>query len=259
MQPVESTLSIDINCDLGEAKDEVGRLKDAQIMPYLSSCNIACGGHAGDLESAQISIENALKHQLKLGAHPSYPDKQYFGRRSLKLTDNELFQSLRTQLEMIIEAAAKKNTKLHHLKFHGALYNDLEKNSDLCQKIADFLAEEYHELAVYGLANGALQKACSERQLRFAAEGFIDRSYQSSGQLTPRSQANAVFTDRAQCISQAVKLARGKPLQTACGHQLVLIVDTLCLHGDNSQALTIARAIHQALIDEGIMLNHQVV
>ena len=250
-------ITIDINCDLGEGNNSTDSRRDALLMPYLSSCNIACGGHAGDSESMQTAIKDARQHQLKIGAHPGYPDKEHFGRRSLELPDNQLFDSLGIQLDSIIEVAAKQDTELHHLKFHGALYNDLEKNPELCQKIADFIAKEYCHLAVYGLAGGLFQSACHQRQLRFVAEGFIDRGYQASGQLTPRSQPNAVFTDSKQCAAQAITLARGEPLQTSDGHWLELTVDTLCLHGDNRQALAIAKTLYQMLTREGIGLNRE--
>lgn len=241
---MNNTFTIDINCDLGEGATIEDINNDALLMPYLSSCNIACGGHAGNRETVEYSIKNALKHELKIGAHPGYPDRDNFGRSSLGLSANEIVESLRQQLDLFLEAVNKNNTRLNHIKLHGALYNDVEKDYQLADAIADYLVESFSGIAIYGLAQGYFHNLCKDKKLNFIPEGFMDRRYQTDGTLLARTETGAVITQNNHCIQQAIALAKNKPVVSSTGALISPKVETICLHGDNENALAIVRELH---------------
>lgn len=247
-----NTFTIDINCDLGEGNTLAAADNDALLMPYLSSCNIACGGHAGSLETIEQAIKNALHHQLKIGAHPGYPDQENFGRQSLDLSAKEIVASLQQQLNLFSGVLNSHNTSLHHIKLHGALYNDVEKHNQLAAVIADYLVESFPEIKVYGLAQGNFQKVCEDKKLIFVAEGFMDRRYQTNGTLLSRTEPDAVLTQVKQCVQQAIAFAKGQPVVSSTGALISPRVETVCLHGDNENALTIVRELHQEFANHNI-------
>jgi UPF0271 protein len=251
---MNNTFTIDINCDLGEGLTLADAHQDALLMPYISSCNIACGGHAGNLETIEAAINSALQHQLKIGAHPGYPDKTHFGRSSSVLSAIEIVESLRQQIDLFVDVANKKNTTLNHIKLHGALYNDVEHNRELANVIADYIVKDFPDIHIYGLAQGQFQNICEDKGLKFIAEGFMDRRYQPDGKLTPRSESHAVITDDEHCIQQALALAKMQAIETSSGEFITPGVETICLHGDNENALTIASRLFQALADNGVVV-----
>jgi 5-oxoprolinase (ATP-hydrolysing) subunit A len=249
---MKSAITIDINCDLGEGCTPADGDNDALLMPYLSSCNIACGGHAGNLETIDYAINNALQHQLKIGAHPGYPDQDNFGRSSLGLSTNKTVESLRQQFDLFLGVVNKNNATLNHIKLHGSLYNDVEQNIELADAIADYLIEMFPDINVYGLAQGHFQKVCENKNLNFIPEGFMDRRYQTDGTLMPRTETGAVITQDNQCIQQAIALAKNQPIVSSTGALISPTVKTICLHGDNENALTIARDLYQELANNDI-------
>lgn len=249
-----NVLTIDINCDLGEGQTPAEGENDALLMPYISSCNIACGGHAGSLETIEIAIRNALQHQLKVGAHPGYPDPANFGRNSSPLSVNEIVESLRQQLALFQSVVNKNNASLNHIKLHGALYNDVERDRELADVIADYFFTDFPDTHIYGLAQGHFQQVCEAKNLNFIPEGFMDRRYQPDGKLTPRSELHAIITQNEHCIQQAIALAKKQAIETSSGEFISLSVETICLHGDNENALTIARHLHQELAAHGIVV-----
>ncbi len=242
---MNNAITIDINCDLGEGSLPIDVDNDALLMPYLSSCNIACGGHAGNLETIETTIKKALHHQLKIGAHPGYPDQNNFGRSSSGLSASEVVESLRQQLDLFLEVVNKNNTTLNHIKLHGALYNDVEHDRELADVIVDYFIESFSHISVYGLAQGQFQNICEDKKLNFIPEGFMDRRYQTNGTLSPRTETGAVLTEDKQCIQQAIALARNQPIVSSTGALISPKVETICLHGDNENALPIIRELHQ--------------
>lgn len=252
MNKTNSALTIDINCDLGEGSTLPDCDKDALLMPYLSSCNIACGGHAGNVETVETSIKNAITHKLKIGAHPSYPDQENFGRDSLNLSADKVIVSLREQLELFVSALNKNNTTLHHIKLHGALYNDVEKDFDLANAVADFFVNSFPDITIYGLAQGQFQSICEDKNLNFVPEGFIDRRYETEVSLLSRAEPGAVISENNQCIQQALAFAKGQPIVSSTGALLSPKVETICLHGDNENALLIAKALHHEFENNAI-------
>ncbi|TQV89809.1 5-oxoprolinase subunit PxpA [Aliikangiella coralliicola] len=239
--------TIDINCDLGEGNSAEDCEKDARLMPFISSCNIACGGHAGNEKTILISLLNASKHQLNIGAHPGYPDKKNFGRVSMSINVTELESTIYQQLNLITEIAEQQSIQLNHVKLHGALYNDVEKSSELATRVATLIKSQFAKLKIFGLAGGKLQQASHEIGVEFVAEGFMDRAYLANGQLAPRSIAGAVLEDEQTSIRQAVALAAQKPIQTIENKTIHPKVDTICLHGDNPRALSIIKNLADAL------------
>ncbi|MEM1379984.1 MAG: LamB/YcsF family protein [Pseudomonadota bacterium] len=239
--------SIDLNADVGE-----GYPFDAELMQVVSSCSIACGGHVGDDQSISETLDLAKQHGVSAGAHPSYPDPDGFGRRSNFSSGEVLEQSLAAQLNRAVSIAEKVGWPLRHLKPHGALYNEAARSERLAQIILKS-ALSYEIPAVMGPPQSMLSACASEAGLTYIEEGFIDRQYTPSGQLLRRSEPGAVLGSIEERLQQAEALATGAPLQ--CGDQwLQLSVKTLCLHGDDQQAVETARAVRRHLEAAGIKI-----
>jgi 5-oxoprolinase (ATP-hydrolysing) subunit A len=249
--------TIDINCDLGEGDNATDCDHDRSLMPYLSRCNIACGGHAGNQQTMTLSLKNAKQFQLQAGAHPSYPDRNNFGRVSLKLAFNELAKSLIAQIKSLQSIAQSEEVLLTHIKFHGALYNDIENDEVLAKNIAHFCQSHYPNLSVLGLTNGWLHKYCQQLNLKFIAEGFMDRRYKNNGKLSPRSAPGSVIKNTEKAIQQAIALAKGDPIKSIEGDELTLKVDSICLHGDNPNANAIAEQLISAFKQQQIQVFNQ--
>jgi UPF0271 protein len=227
--------TIDLNADLGE-----GDPYDAELLKIVSSCNIACGGHAGDEVSMRATIASAIANGVAIGAHPSYPDRDGFGRRCGYLAGDELRTSLIRQIRALIAVAAKLGATPAHVKPHGALYNDAVNNRELADIIASAVFETMPGAALVGLPNSELQNAAEHGALKFVAEGFVDRAYRGDGQLVPRSVPGAVHDSLELVLPQAVSLV-GK-------------VDTLCIHGDTPGAADVAKAVREELEKLGVTI-----
>ena len=224
---------IDLNADLGE-----GEPHDVELLAIVSSCNIACGGHAGDDSSMRETIAAAIANNVAIGAHPSYPDRAGFGRRSAYLGGDELRVSLFEQINALISAAEEQGATLTHVKPHGALYNDAVNDRELADLVAGCVAATVPGAAFVGLPDSEMQRAAYRHSLHFVAEGFIDRAYQDDGQLVPRSEPGAVHKSLELILPQAVSLV-GK-------------VDTLCIHGDTPGAVEAAAAVRDVLEKQGV-------
>ena len=227
------TSVIDLNADLGE-----GYPYDAELLAIVSSCNIACGGHAGDADSMRATVAAASANGVAVGAHPSYPDRDGFGRRSVYSRGPELRESLIEQISALKSIAAEQGVTLTHVKPHGALYNDAVNDRELADLVVDAIAVSVPDAAFVGLPDSEMQSAASARSLTFVAEGFIDRAYLANGQLVPRSLPGAVHKSLELVIPQAISLV-GK-------------VDTLCIHGDTPGAAESAAAVRDELLQQGI-------
>ena len=250
----KSSKAIDINCDLGEGDNEHDCVLDAQLMPYISRCNIACGAHAGNELTMNLSVQNAKAHNLNIGAHPGYPDKENFGRLSLALSIEELEQSLTQQLNRFEFWLKKNGAKLAHIKFHGALYNDIELDYELAFAVTQFCKKHYPDLRLLGLANGNLSIACKNIGFGYIAEAFMDRAYCENGKLVPRKQKNAVHSDKSTVVEQAFSIVSRQLVNTINGDKIKIIADSICLHGDNPNALTIAKSVYKTLQEAGIRI-----
>ncbi len=225
--------AIDLNADLGE-----GDPYDAELLAIVSSCNIACGGHAGDEDSMRATIAAAISNDVAIGAHPSYPDREGFGRCSGYSTGDELRASLIAQIHALILVAREQEATLAHVKPHGALYNDAVNDLELAELVVSCVASAAPGAAFVGLPGSEMQEAAARHALNFIAEGFVDRAYQEDGQLVPRSQPDAVHKSLDLVLPQATSLV-GK-------------VDTLCIHGDTPGAAEVAAAVRDALEKQGV-------
>lgn len=241
------TITIDINCDLGESVDPKQWERDALLMPYISSCNVACGGHAGNEQSIQASVRNAFSHNLAIGAHPSYPDKENFGRRSITIDNKALRHTISEQITRVLRACESQHTMLRHVKPHGALYNDAAKDLQLATLIAEEVARITPEAKLMGLAESEMYEAAQKVGVDFIHEGFMDRNYQRDKTLVPRTEKNALHSSLEESLNQALHFALGEPISTAENVELNIIVDSICLHGDNPNALSIAKQLFERL------------
>ncbi len=239
--------TIDLNADLGE-----GDAYDAELLRVVSSCNIACGGHAGDTESIAATIREAIANGVSIGAHPSYPDREGFGRSSGFLSGEPLRAALRSQLATFCRVADELGATITHVKPHGALYTDAVADAALADIIADAVSAVPQQPLLVGQPGTRLESAAREHGLGFVAEAFVDRSYQANGQLVPRSQPGAVHSDIASIQRQAVQLAMHGEVTALDGSTVSVRADTLCIHGDTPGAAAAARAVRDALEKEGV-------
>ena len=231
-------MNIDINCDMGE---NIGN--DADIMPYITSANIACGFHAGDSKSMQIMVRLAKKHGVGIGAHPSWLDVEGFGRNEMSLPYDDVEALILYQIGALAAIAKAEGTELRHVKPHGALYNQAAQNRLLADAVAGAVKRFSGELILVGLAGSGLIEGGIEAGLRVVSEGFPDRNYNSDGTLKSRKSEGAIIESPEEVAAHAVKLAQDGIL---IGDQRVK-VDTLCLHGDNVYAMQNVRLVRDAL------------
>ncbi|VAV99242.1 Lactam utilization protein LamB [hydrothermal vent metagenome] len=236
---------IDLNADLGEDETPEGIARDLAMMDIISSCNIACGGHAGSPENMRLILKAAKASGVSAGAHPSYPDRKNFGRVSINIAPDDLEKSLRQQLDIITAAARALGSALTHLKPHGALYNDAQDDEELSGLLINLAAK--YRLKLVGMDHSTLQKMTDTRGVEFISEAFIDRRYLSNGRLTPRSFNGAVIASEKDRLEQGVSLAQGKEILDNSGTGIFISAQTLCLHSDSEGALETAAAMKAAL------------
>lgn len=239
------TQTIDLNADLGEMPESQDR--DIAILDIVSSCNIACGGHAGSADSMATMLAAAKARGVAAGAHPSYPDRANFGRQSIDITPDALADSIVQQLTAYAEAARDAGHAVHHVKPHGALYNDMADDIDLAMAVAHACAQVFPGAALVGLAGSAVRRAAQAAGLPFIAEAFVDRRYTPRARLLSRSEPGAVLADPLERADQAVALATGAAIVASDGSALTIRAGSLCLHSDSEAALESASAIRAAL------------
>jgi UPF0271 protein len=244
---------IDLNGDIGES-DALRRVgDDAALIPLLSSANIACGAHAGDEEGMRRCIALCLEHGVVIGAHPSYPDREGFGRRRMQLDESLLQDCIQTQLGVLARHAQSAGTRLAHVKPHGALYNVAAVEAALARTVAGAVYGFDASLVLVGLAGSCLLQAGREVGLRVRAEGFADRRYAADGTLVARSDSRALIEDADEAVAQALRMLEGEVLSVV-GSRLPIAVDTICLHGDGPHAATFAVELRARLQAAGISI-----
>lgn len=232
-------LEININADLGEMAGQ-----DGAIMPYLFSCNIATGGHIGNVESMTKTIELALKNHVKIGAHPSYPDTKNFGRVRPEISDSALKESLKNQLHNFYELAAKVKTEVHHIKPHGALYHDVVNDENKSALFLSVLDELGLRTSIYSLKNGFLHEF-GQKKHKIFFEAFIDRRYKSDLNLVNRKENHALIIEAHEVWEQLESMHYHQKVKVEAGNFVPLKADTYCLHGDHPNALEILQYIYQ--------------
>lgn len=242
-------MNIDLNCDMGEG---VGN--DAAIMPFISSANIACGYHAGDETTMKQTIQLALQHNVHIGAHPSFFDKENFGRKEMDCTASEIFVLVLTQIKLLDAIAKTFGAKLHHVKPHGALYNMSAKDISIAKTIAAAVKDFDPHLILFGLSGSHSIQQAKELGLKTASEVFADRTYQGDGSLTPRSQPGALIENADAAVKQALQMIKEKTVMATTGKKIPIIADTICIHGDGKHAVEFAQKIHSTIEKEGIKI-----
>ncbi len=239
--------SIDLNCDVGE-----GMITDEEIIPFISSANIACGFHSGDKEIMKRTIEVCLQYNVAIGAHPSWPNKENFGRTEMQLSANELYDCLLQQLNTLDTIAKQMGAKLHHIKPHGALYNQSAKDKNIAATIAKAVDDFDASLILYGLSSSISIAQAKQIGLKTADEVFADRTYMYDGTLTPRSQPNALIDDSATAAQQTLQMIQQCTVKTVSGTIISITADTICLHGDGKHAVELCKTILQQLKNNSI-------
>lgn len=238
---------IDFNCDLGEGCGD-----DAAIMPFISSASIASGGHAGDADSMRRTVDLCLRHGVAIGAHPSFEDREHFGRRELPIAGADLHALVSRQVAALARACNEAGTRLHHVKPHGALYNLSARDRGVAAAIASAVRDFDPSLVLYGLADSESTAAATAAGLQVAHEVFAERRYERDGRLTPRTQADAVIEDIDASLQQVRAMLHAGSVVARTGERVPLRADTLCLHGDRADAPAFARALRQALEADGV-------
>ena len=240
---------LDFNCDLGEGCGD-----DAAIIPLLSSANIACGFHAGDAMTMHNTVALCLRHGVAIGAHPSLPDREGFGRRELPVTPEAAYAWTLYQLGALSAIANAQDARLRHLKPHGALYNIAARDRAIADAIAAATWDFDRDLRLVGLSGSALTAAGEAAGLRVAHEAFAERRYEADGRLTPRSQPDALIDSLEDALQQVRVLLREGVVIARTGERVALRMDTLCLHGDRPDAAAFARALRETLQAEGVRI-----
>ena len=236
--------SIDLNCDSGE-----GAGHDAELMPLITSANIACGAHAGDEATMRTTVALAQKHGAAIGAHPGFADRENFGRRELALSAEEIWALVMRQI-----LALRALAPLRHVKPHGGLYNLAARDATVAGAIADAVQAVDKNLILFALAGSELVKAGRARGLRVAEEVFADRTYQADGSLTPRSQPGALIQDEELAAAQVLRMIREGKVRATDGTDVSIKADTVCLHGDSPHAVAFAQRLNVELRKAGIKI-----
>ncbi|HZS79812.1 MAG TPA: 5-oxoprolinase subunit PxpA [Herbaspirillum sp.] len=242
-------MQIDLNADLGEGCDH-----DDTLLTLVSSANIACGWHAGDVGTMRRSVRWAMQNHVAIGAHPSFPDRANFGRSAMQLPPEEIISGMLYQLGALDAIVRAEGAHLTHVKPHGALYNQAAQDVVLANAICTAIRTFNPELAVFGLAGSELICAARQAGLIAIEEAYADRTYNADGSLVSRTLPGALIENEEQAIAQTLSLIKDKQVTTLDGSSITLNVQTVCLHGDSAHALAFARRIHARLGNEGIAI-----
>lgn len=240
--------TIDINCDLGE-----GGKFDADIMPLVSSCNIACGGHFGDKTSVDKAVSLAKTYHANVGAHPSYPDFENFGRKSMDLSPDELKNHLHQQIDLIEESCKDFGVKLHHIKPHGALYNDMRKSQNIADLILNVVTERNSDLILFTPPYIKFSSKIPEC-ITLWMEGFADRAYQNDLSLVSRKENGAVLNDPDLISKRVLSMINNQEVLSLSGEIINHQFDTICVHSDTANALKILEILRANLTQNGIKI-----
>lgn len=244
-------LSIDINCDMGE-----GMGNESYVMPFISSANIACGGHAGNAESIKRTIEIAQKNKVAIGAHPSYNDRENFGRVSQFISVLELAELIADQYYQFEKIANQLGAPIHHVKLHGALYNDCAKDAGLSKIFIQTVQAINPDLIIYGLSGSHTIQQAKNFGQPFANEVFADHTYQNNGLLTPRYLDNAMIYDSQLASEQVMKMIFEKKVATIHEEDIPIEADTVCIHSEGINAIPIANHLYAILKQNNIEIKY---
>ncbi len=238
-------VKIDINADMGESFGNYQIGNDEELIKYVTSCNIACGAHGGDPMVMRKTVALAKRYNVNIGAHPSYPDLQGFGRRSLKMKPEEITNFIVYQLGALSGFLRIEGVKLSHVKPHGALYNDAVKNREIAEAIGKAILLFDKSIPIVGLSKSLAIKIWRDMGLDVKEEVFADRNYKDDGTLIPRAEKEAVITDPEKIAERVYIMATRKEIESISGAKIQITFDTICIHGDTKNAADIARKIKE--------------
>ncbi|MEL6303511.1 MAG: 5-oxoprolinase subunit PxpA [Bacteroidota bacterium] len=238
---------LDINCDVGE-----GLVDEASLYPFISSCSIATGGHAGDVNTMKQAMLLAIRHKVRIGAHPSFPDKANFGRKAMDISLAALKTSLEKQLLTFKTLALQQDLTVHHVKPHGALYNELVYDEEKAEMMVSVIQKTQLCNTVFTPHNSVFGDVALSNGLKVKYEAFGDRGYDEQGRLVNRSIENAVITDPQKVLEQVIEFVKKGTVRTVSGQHLKMPAETVCIHSDTPQALEILMYLQQQLKKHGI-------
>jgi UPF0271 protein len=233
---------IDINCDLGEGLDN-----EHIIMPLISSCNISCGAHAGSIEIMDKVIQLAVKHKVKIGAHPSFPDRKNFGRKVLDISNSDLQKSLEDQLTILKDRALLQNATIHHVKPHGALYNLIAVNREKASIVIAAIQHVFEAVKLYVPYQSRIEEVAVQSGIEIVYEAFADRMYNEDLSLVSRTFSNALIQDKLEVLKQVQKISNKQLVTTVNFHEKKIKASTFCVHGDTKNAIEILEYLHKHL------------
>jgi UPF0271 protein len=243
---------IDLNCDMGESYGAWKMGADAEVMPFITSANIACGFHGGDPATIRKTVRLALDHGVAIGAHPSLPDIQGFGRRVMKISPQDMYDLVIYQAGAVEAFARAAGARLHHVKCHGALYNMAAVDEGLSEAMGRAIKDLGGNVMVYALSNSTMMKIVKKQNLPVAGEVFADRGYSDDGTLAPRDQPGGMIEDAQKSVKQALAMVEEGYVTSLSGKRVPVAADTLCLHGDQPGAVAFAKEIRRAFSERSI-------
>lgn len=247
-------MKIDLNCDLGESFGAYTMGLDDQVLPFISSANVACGFHASDPVVMARTVSMAKQAGVAVGAHPGYPDLQGFGRRNMTVPPKEVKAMVQYQIGALQAFCTANGLKLQHVKPHGAMYNMAGKDPELAMAICRGIQEVDPSLILLGLSGSAMLTAAQQLGLRCAKEVFADRAYEEDGSLVARTKPGAMITDEDEAVKRVIRMVRQGVVTAVTGKDIPIQVDSVCVHGDSPKALDFVRKIRAALSAEGIRI-----
>jgi len=248
-------MEININCDLGESSKFHSTENDPLLLKIVNSANIACGYHAGDKETMEKTIKISKENNVSIGAHPSFNDRENFGRKRLDLANNEITKLIIDQINVLCEVANKSGMKVTHVKPHGALNNMACENYDLAKVISESIIQVNKELIFLVPAGSQMERAGKKLGMKIATEIFADRNYEDDGNLVSRSKDNAMITDSEAAKKHEIKMVENQALNCYSGKQILCEIDSVCVHGDGKNAINTAKQIKEGLIKSGVTLS----
>ena len=240
---------IDINVDVGE-----GIGNESILMPIISSCNIACGGHAGDSESMRMVVKLATANNVKIGAHPSFPDKANFGRKQMDISCAALYTSIKGQIDNLMTILEQENTRLNHVKPHGALYNLAAVDDKAASVIIEVMKNFILPVKLFVPFNSVIEKKAIENNIPIKYEAFADRNYNDDGTLVSRNEKNALIHDSEQMFDHVFRMISSQKVKTISGSEIKILADTFCIHGDNPKAVDLIQDLSKRLREKSIQI-----
>ena len=247
---------IDINCDMGEVNELLKDKTYSKLMDHVTSINVACGGHAGDVNMMRKIIQIAKAKKVKIGAHPSYPDRKNFGRYDMNISNEELSNAITSQINDLIKIAETEQVSIDHIKPHGALYNSAAKNKDLAKIICNVVKTINPEMPIMCLAGSPMVSVIQNMGLKPISEAFADRTYESDGSLRKRTLSKALIVDPKVAPKQAICIFLQKKVVAYDGSDVPINSQTLCIHSDTTNALEIAKKIKHECLLISSSINH---